>query len=285
MAIETIAIVGVGLIGGSFGLAMRRAGFPGEIVGVSSERTLRAAIERGAIDRAAALDEAVSGADLVYLSQPVSKIIEVLPEVRRLARPQALVTDAGSTKGTIVDRAAGLFEAGPYFVGGHPMAGKEGRGVERADAELFKGAAYVLTPCGAELPDAPAVREFQRWLEALGARVAVLSAETHDRAVAWSSHLPQLVSTALAGAVAEGLDEDDESLAAAGPALRDMTRLAESPYAIWKDILADNHSNVEQALGSYIEHLERLRRQLRSPELRRSFEAARKLRARLGKNP
>ena len=93
------------------------------------------------------------------------------------------------------------------------------------------------------------------------ARVAVLPAETHDRAVAWTSHLPQLVATALAGAVSEGL-EDDESLAAAGPALRDMTRLAESPYAIWKDILADNHSNVEQALGSYIEHLEQLRQQL-----------------------
>ena len=287
MAIETVTIVGVGLIGGSFGLALRAAGFKGRILGVSSPRTIAAALGKGAIERGAPLEEALPESDLIYLAQPISRILELLPEVRKLAPPRALVTDAGSTKGEIVDNAAALFGDGPWFVGGHPMAGNEQRGVERADANLFRDATYVLTPSvltasDSRLPDEPVVKEFAAWIEKIGAKPVVLPAHVHDRVVAWTSHLPQLLSTALASALVDELP-GDEHLEIAGPGLRDMTRLAESPYEIWKDILATNTSNVEQALTAYIDKLERFREKLNRDGLAKEFEAARKARQRLAR--
>ncbi len=287
MAIETVTIVGVGLIGGSFGLALRTAGFKGRILGVSSPRTIEAALGKGAIERGAPLEEALPESDLIYLAQPISRILELLPEVRKLAPPRALVTDAGSTKGEIVEKAAALFADGPWFVGGHPMAGKEQRGVERADADLFRDATYVLTPSvltasDSRLPDEPVVKEFAAWIEKIGAKPVVLPAHVHDRVVAWTSHLPQLLSTALASAMVDQLP-GDEHLEIAGPGLRDMTRLAESPYEIWKDILATNTSNVEQALTAYIDKLERFREKLNRDGLAKEFEAARKARQRLAR--
>ena len=287
MAIETVTIVGVGLIGGSFGLALRAAGFKGRILGVSSPRTIAAALGKGAIERGAPLEEALPESDLIYLAQPISRILELLPEVRKLAPPRALVTDAGSTKGEIVDNAAALFGDGPWFVGGHPMAGNEQRGVERADANLFRDATYVLTPSvltasDSRLPDEPVVKEFAAWIEKIGAKPVVLPAHVHDRVVAWTSHLPQLLSTALASALVDELP-GDEHLEIAGPGLRDMTRLAESPHEIWKDILATNTSNVEQALTAYIDKLERFREKLNRDGLAKEFEAARKARQRLAR--
>ena len=287
MAIETVTIVGVGLIGGSFGLALRTAGFKGRILGVSSPRTIEAALGKGAIERGAPLEEALPESDLIYLAQPISRILELLPEVRKLAPPRALVTDAGSTKGEIVEKAAALFADGPWFVGGHPMAGKEQRGVERADADLFRDATYVLTPSvltasDSRLPDEPVVKEFAAWIEKIGAKPVVLPAHVHDRVVAWTSHLPQLLSTALASAMVDQLP-GDEHLEIAGPGLRDMTRLAESPYEIWKDILATNTSNVEQALTAYIDKLERFREKLNRDGLAKEFEAARKARQRIAR--
>ncbi len=287
MAIETVTIVGVGLIGGSFGLALRAAGFKGRILGVSSPRTIGAALGKGAIERGAPLEEALPESDLIYLAQPISRILELLPEVRKLAPSHALVTDAGSTKGEIVDNAAALFGDGPWFVGGHPMAGKEQRGVERADADLFRDATYVLTPSvltasDSRLPDEPVVKEFAAWIEKIGAKPVVLPAHVHDRVVAWTSHLPQLLSTALASAMVDELP-GDEHLEIVGPGLRDMTRLAESPYEIWKDILATNTSNVEQALTAYIDKLERFREKLNRDGLAKEFEAAQKARQRLAR--
>ncbi|HSV13378.1 MAG TPA: prephenate dehydrogenase/arogenate dehydrogenase family protein, partial [Tepidisphaeraceae bacterium] len=134
---NTVAIAGVGLIGGSFALALRKAGFQGTIIGVSSPATVQKALSLGVIDEAMPLAEAVSAADLVYLAQPISQILETLD----VLDTDALVTDAGSTKAVICDRARRL----KRFVGGHPMAGKESRGVEHADADLFRGRPYVLT--------------------------------------------------------------------------------------------------------------------------------------------
>ncbi len=287
MAIETVTIVGVGLIGGSFGLALRAAGFKGRILGVSSPRTIGAALGKGAIERGAPLEEALPESDLIYLAQPISRILELLPEVRKLAPPRALVTDAGSTKGEIVEKATALFSDGPWFVGGHPMAGKEQRGVERADADLFRDATYVLTPSvltasDSRLPDEPVVKEFAAWIEKIGAKPVVLPAHVHDHVVAWTSHLPQLLSTALASAMVDELP-GDEHLEIVGPGLRDMTRLAESPYEIWKDILATNTSNVEQALTAYIDKLERFREKLNRDGLAKEFEAAQKARQRLAR--
>ena len=280
MAIETVSIVGVGLIGGSFGLALRAAGFAGRIVGVSSPGTIEAALERGAIDEGRPLEEAIPEADLVYLSQPIARILEVLPEVSRLARAGALVTDAGSTKREIIERARGCFGAGAVFVGGHPMAGKEQRGVERAEADLFEGTAYVLSPVGPKLPSGPVVDEFVSWIGKIGARVVVLAAAEHDKVVSWTSHLPQLLSTALAASVGAQVSAGD-LLRVAGPGLRDMTRLAESPYEMWKDVLATNTGEIERALERYIEELERLRSGLSGDKAGAEFEAAREFRRKL----
>jgi len=277
MPIQTVAIVGVGLIGGSFALALRASGFSGRILGVSSPRTLDAALKRDVIDEGLPITEAVPQADLVYLSQSISRILDILPRIRELAKPSALVTDAGSTKAQIVEEAARHFNEKPWFLGGHPMAGKEKRGVELADADLFQGATYLLTPAGGKLPEAAIIGEFVRCLEAIGSRVSVMTPGHHDRTVAWTSHLPQLISTALAASIADNLDRQDSS-SVAGPALRDMTRLGESSFEIWRDILETNRTNVGQVLDVYIQRLQQIRRDAGGALTEDEFEKAKMFR-------
>ncbi|MBI3694726.1 MAG: prephenate dehydrogenase/arogenate dehydrogenase family protein [Acidobacteria bacterium] len=268
----TVAIVGVGLIGGSFALALHRHGFSGRILGVSSARTLATALGRKVIDEGLSLDQAIPQADLVYLAHPVSRILDVLPKVARLARPTALITDAGSTKAAIVARARELFPAdGPIFLGGHPMAGKAERGVEVAEAELFQDTTYVLTPTGGVLPESEPVQEFCVWIDKIGARRLVMSPDQHDVIVALTSHLPQLASTALAAVLFERLPSPD-AWKAAGGGLRDSTRLARSAYELWRDICLTNSENIDRALSFYIQKLEHLRENLRQPALKEEFE-------------
>jgi prephenate dehydrogenase len=272
---QTVAVVGVGLIGGSFGLALKAHGFNGEIIGVSSPASIDAAMQVCAIDRGAPLAEAVKHADLVYLAQPIARILSTLHQLNPLVKPGALVTDAGSTKHLIVETARKHLDR-CAFVGGHPMAGKESRGVANADAELFRNAQYCLTPADPSGLETPAAREFRDWIGRFGAHEVVIGAEEHDRMVAVSSHLPQLASTALASLLA-----DDEELLA-GPGLVGATRLALSSYDIWRDILMTNSGAISEALTAYIQKLEYLRESLRSrameEEFLRASETARKLR-------
>lgn len=258
-----IAIAGVGLIGGSFALAVRKAGYAGKIVGVSSPAAIQAAIARGAIDEGMPLAEAAARADLIYLAQPIERILATIGEIDQYVRPGTLITDAGSTKRAIVERAYQKIQRG-RFVGGHPMAGKEARGVEAADADLFRGRPYVLTSVDVEL---------EAWIAKIGARLVRMDADAHDRCAAVVSHLPQLLSTALAPML-------EDSAAMAGPAAVDMTRLALSSYDIWRDILATNPTEIDAALAGYIERLQELRASL--PDLQDEFEraaqAARRLR-------
>lgn len=249
---NTVAIVGVGLIGGSFALAIRKAGFKGKIVGVSSASTVGKALAAGVIDEAATLADAAASADLIYLSQPISQILATLG----VLDTNALVTDAGSTKAAICAQGRKLKTG--RFVGGHPMAGKESRGVEHADADLFRGRPYVLTAREPELIE---------WIERIGARLVILDPSDHDRQVAFVSHLPQLLSTALAS-VLSGRDQ------IAGPAAADLTRLAVSPYDIWRDIFATNAEPIDAALSAFIARLEELRRDLRGPVMERVFSEA-----------
>jgi len=275
---QTVAIVGVGLIGGSFGLALRQAGFAGTILGVSSPESLRAALERGAItDAAVSLAEAAGRADLIYLSQPIGRILDTLRHIDALVRPGALVTDAGSTKSAIVAAARQHVVRGA-FLGGHPIAGKERRGVTEADGDLFRGRAYALTPDEPGTIATPAAADFVEWVRRIGATPVILRAEEHDRIVAYTSHLPQLVSTALAATVAE---QAGHRLAVAGPGLADTTRLALSPFEVWRDILATNSLPIEQALTAYIDKLEHLRDNLRTREIESEFEIAAALAATL----
>ncbi len=271
---ETIAIVGVGLIGGSFGLALKKAGFAGRVVGVSSAPALKAALERGAIDEGAVLEQAVPRADLVYLAQPIGRILDTLRHLDPLVRPEALVTDAGSTKQEIVVTAGEKLRR-CQFLGGHPMAGKETRGAAEAEADLFVGRTYVLTPEEPEELETPAARELVEWIGRIGARLTVLDAAGHDRIVAMTSHLPQLASTALAATVGERLVGDQ--IEVAGPGLADTTRLAMSSYELWRDILATNTAPIEQALTAYINRLENVRDNLRTRQLQAEFEAGARL--------
>jgi prephenate dehydrogenase len=264
---HTVAIVGVGLIGGSFGLALKEHGFAGQRIGVSSPGTIDAALRAGAIDRGATLAEAVHDADLVYLAQPIGRILSVLRELDPMVRPDALVTDAGSTKHLIVETARRHLRR-CAFLGGHPMAGKESRGVANAGADLFRNAQYCLTPADPADLETPAARAFRDWIRRSGAREVVVGAEEHDRMVALSSHLPQLASTALASLLA-----DDEELLA-GPGLVGATRLAMSSYDIWRDILMTNSGAISEALTAYIQKLEYLRENLRSRALEEEFQRA-----------
>jgi prephenate dehydrogenase len=262
---KSAGIIGVGLIGGSFGLALRKAGFEGGILGVSSARSIEQAVARGAIDKGATLEEAAGVCDLLFLSQPISGILETLRKLDPLVREDALVTDAGSTKQAIVDEAKRSLRR-CAFLGGHPMAGRELRGVAAADADLFRGRPWVLT---SDL-DHP----FRKWVGAFGAREIVMDPARHDRLVAWSSHLPQLASTALASVIGE---RAPEAAAVAGPGLLDATRLAMSSFDLWRDILATNSGEVSAALDAYIEKLTALRRDFEG-EFRKGSEFARSLR-------
>ncbi len=261
-----VAVVGVGLIGGSFALALKAAGFTGEILGVSSPASIEAALARGAIDRGAVLEEAAQTADLIYLAQPIGRIIDSLRQLDASVRPETLVTDAGSTKHVILT-AARRHLTRCAFVGGHPMAGKESRGVENAEPGLFRGRPYCLTPSAPEELETPAVVEFRGWIQRIGAREVVLGAEEHDRMVAWSSHLPQLAATALASTLAE-----QETLT--GPGLVGATRLALSTYDIWRDILATNADGIAEALTKYIQQLEHIRENLQTRVIEEEFRKA-----------
>ncbi|MBA3975265.1 MAG: prephenate dehydrogenase/arogenate dehydrogenase family protein [Candidatus Solibacter sp.] len=274
---QTVAIVGTGLIGSSFGLALRRAGFSGRILGVSSERSLQAAIECRAIDEGATLESAASSSDLVYLSQTISAIIDTLPRLAHCLKPGALVTDAGSTKRTILQAAAPLGDA---FLGGHPMAGKASRGASGAEAALFDGRPYILTPSSPDQMNLPHVRSFCDWIQRAGARLVVLTAAEHDRLVASASHLPQLLSTTLASTLEHSADPA-AAASVSGPGLRDMTRLALSSHDIWKDILETNGDEIAAALAQIEDHLAVLRRDLSGPAAESSFAAGRDFSLRL----
>ncbi len=275
---NNVAIVGTGLIGASFGLALRKAGFDGAIVGVSSEQAIADAVATGAIDRGAALGEAVGAAGLVFLSQPIGRILDTIRHLDPLVRPGALVTDAGSTKCEIVDTARQHLTR-CQFLGGHPMAGKEKRGAAAADGALFAGRTWVLTPDEPAELATDAARGFRGWLDRIGARVAVLDADEHDRVVAFTSHVPQLASTALAAAIADRLDA--ERLMVAGTGLEDMTRLALSSYDLWRDIVATNAEHIERTLSIYIQKLEHMRENLRTRQLQEEFDRGAALAGRL----
>ena|SRR5579884_551595 len=263
---ETVAIFGVGLIGGSFALALKKAGFRGRIVGVSSPATIEAAVRVGAIDESLPADAAARSADLIYLAQPIGRILDTIGEINAWVRPDALITDAGSTKSAIVARAQNALTR-CRFLGGHPLAGKESRGVESACADLFRGRMYVLTPLHKADLDTAAAAAFIDWLKRFGATPYITTAEDHDEVVARSSHLPQLASTALALTVGGAPP-------ILGPALIDSTRLALSPFDIWRDIFDTNRDRIDRELAHYIEQLQRLRHNLTSPEMRHLFEEA-----------
>ncbi len=267
---RTISIVGVGLIGASFALAVRKAGFGGAILGVSSSNSIESGIRTGAIDRGVSLEDAGATSDLIYLAQPIEVLLTTLERLGPLLKRDCLVTDAGSTKTEIVARAHRHLPPN-LFLGGHPMAGKEQRGAEAADPDLFRGRPYILT--GARELTNVNVAAFREYLTAMGARIVEMTPEEHDRTVALTSHLPQLLSTALAATLAQ--DGSPELTSVFGPGLLDMTRLALSAPEIWLSVLRTNGAAIEQALSQFEGMLRSLRKDLDTPAVADVFEKGR----------
>ena len=277
-----VSIIGLGLMGGSWGLALKKRGFAGVVAGSDRANVLETALAARAIDEGAEDPAAaVRGADLVVLAAPVGAILDLLSRLKPALSPGALVTDVGSTKRLICQRAREVFGDEPLFLGGHPLAGKELSGFENADAALFEGARYALTPLTPDHLADDRIKAFSALLESLGARPFLSDASAHDRAVAYLSHLPQLLSTGLSSLVAEQSADDFLPLELAASGFRDVTRLAESPYAVWRDICLTNIENIQSALELLIEKLEAVKLHLSDRELEREFKQAAKLRERL----
>ena len=278
-----VAIVGLGLLGGSLGLALKKAGFTGRIVGYARrDETRQQALRAGAVDEGFAnVNEAVHGADLVILATPVAVILDHLPRLQPHLSPQALITDVGSTKRRICALAAEFYTQRPLFLGGHPMAGKERSGLENADAQLFENARYVLTPIKPEDLNDARVQAFRALVTTIGARPLTTDPASHDLAVAYLSHLPQLLSSGLASLIDEKHAADELILEVAASGFRDVTRLADSPYSVWRDICLTNTENIQMALDALIQKLESIKVHLGDRELEREFLAAHQLRDKL----
>ena len=257
-----VTVVGCGLIGSSFALALKRRELCARILGWdSSSAALQEAIASGVIED---VDYCFSSSspfesDLIYLAMPVLQIIKFLSEKAAQISNGTIVTDAGSTKSAICRSAREYLSGECDFLGGHPIAGSHLSGSRHATAELFEGASYVLINDGASSP--PAFERVRETIEALGARVVIMSPAEHDRVLALVSHLPQLISNVLARTVAD--QQDGNRLAAvAGAGFKDMTRLSESSWTIWRDVLATNPAQIAAALDLFIERFSAVRDEL-----------------------
>jgi prephenate dehydrogenase len=310
--INRVSILGAGLIGGSFALALRKYTEGIHITAWDRPDPVTRAKELGAADEifSGELKPAIHSADLIYVALPISTTLDVLPEIARHSPQHALVTDACSTKVRIVQAAVELFSGSGerLFLGGHPMAGKESSGIANADANLFRNTTYALisessssvgdevanseggppesgpvpssrahrTPMGALKKD-PRVAAFLKIIGKIGARPLWLGAQQHDYAVGLASHLPQLAAVALASFLYDHLDENGLPIALAGPGLRDSLRLAGSPYSTWRDIVLTNREVLSAGLDLFARRLDELRDKLASRELEADFDAANEL--------
>lgn len=250
-----IAVVGAGLIGGSLGLAIRQASGEYHIVGIGrNQDSLDRAIKRGAIDSASLSLEDAADAAFVFVATPVSLIVPVVRELADCLRPDAIVTDVGSTKARIVDEIESFIPANIHFIGGHPMTGSERHGVEAASASLFKNSHYILTPTPSTNMDA--FGKLHTLLTSLGANVLAIEPSKHDRLVATVSHLPHLVAASLVRLANNQASEEENLLLLAAGGFRDTTRIAAADADIWVDICMDNREAILDILGRYKAELE-----------------------------
>jgi prephenate dehydrogenase len=285
--ITRATILGTGLIGGSFALALRKYATDLHISGWDRPEILQQARSLSLLDESFTGDlaAALRAADLIYIALPIGVTLDLLPEIARLAPKHALVTDACSTKLRIAQSAAENFSppATALFLGGHPMAGREVAGIAQADADLFRNAPYALiadSSIPAESSPSvhdPRVSAFLKLLEKIGARPLWLGAQQHDYAVGMVSHLPQLAAVALGSFLYDHLDENGLPITVAGPGLRDSLRLAGSPYSTWRDIVLTNREVLSAALDLFARRLDDLRERLSSRELEADFDAANEL--------
>jgi prephenate dehydrogenase len=255
-----LAVIGLGLLGGSVALAARRGGLAGRIVAAGRRRApLEQALADGVVDEIADIAAAVRGADLVVLGTPVGSMARVLEQAAPHLSPGTLVTDVGSVKAVLADRLAGVVPAGVHYVGAHPMAGSHLRGVEHARSDLFDGACCVVTPMDSS--DRQAVLRIVAFWRGLGARVTERDPVQHDVEVAWVSHAPHALAFAFAHAMAHAPESAGEL---AGSGFRDFTRIAQSDPAMWAEILHENRKALAGPLQTFARSLEELSAALES---------------------
>jgi len=278
---KSVAIYSVGLIGGSIGAGLKKSGYGGKIVGLSSDAGLKTALELGLIDEGhpySDLQKVVRDTDLLILCSPIFAIVKTIEELGGMELPPGLtVTDIGSTKKFIMDAARKNLPPGVTFIGGHPMAGSERSGPAASDPYLFQNSIYVLTPAKSE--DTHAAEELAGFLQQfLGCRAALLEPSTHDTIAAAVSHLPHILASALVLNASDQEARVPGTLTLAAGGFKDMTRIASARYDIWHDILSTNKDAIIPLIDSYIKILSGMKTALANDTLKESFESARKVR-------
>jgi prephenate dehydrogenase len=257
---ERLAIVGLGLLGGSVALAARRAALAGRVVAAGRRRApLERALAAGVVDEIADLAGAVKGADLIVLATPIGTMVPLMEQAAPHLAEGALITDVGSVKEPLADRLPGVMPPGVHYIGAHPMAGSHERGVDHAREDLFDGACCVITPLASA--DRDAVESVRHFWTALGARVVERDPARHDAEVAWVSHAPHLLAFAFAHALGEAPGGAAEL---AGTGLRDFTRIARSDSELWSEILDVNRKSLAGPLQAFRRSLDQLARAVES---------------------
>ena len=283
--IERIAILGTGLLGTSAGLALRAAGYSGTITGWNRGADgAQTALAAKAIDSIVADPlQAARESDVTVLAVPIYATLDLMEQLGPVLGCDHLVTDVGSTKRKICEAAARLFNTRDRaaFLPGHPMAGKERGGAALGDADLFRGAVWLFTDDPAaerSAHSAALVKGWREWVGAMGSKTIDLDPVRHDELVAWVSHLPQFVATALSALLQEEVGDAPELKDVGGRGLREMTRLGASPFSMWRDIAYTNTEAVQAALLALEQRLTHLRENLHTPALRDEFERANRFR-------
>ncbi len=282
---KRVAIIGVGLIGGSLGLSLKRKGFKGTIIGVDRQNVLEIAQQRQIVDEAyppEKLAPAIAEADLIFLCTPIADILHTIQTIGKSVRPGTLITDVGSTKRRIVEAANLFLPSQCDFIGGHPMAGSESNGVEAADPFLFENTTYVLTPSKPINEDKR--KGFGELIEMTGAKVLLISPLLHDEIAAAVSHLPQMAAIALMSLAARRQKESSHFLKMAAGGFRDMTRIASSPFGIWEDILKTNSDMIETYIDAFIDELQALKKAVKNDDMAGLFDTSAKNRLSIPKD-
>ena len=278
---KKITIIGVGLIGGSLGLALKEKKPNFKIIGIDKQEIIEKDITRGAIDEGMVnLEEGIKEADVVILATPVKTILDLLPQINPFLKRGCLVTDTGSTKGQVVERANEVLSKDVFFIGGHPMAGSEKYGIEEADSHLFQDKTYILTP--SKKSNLIALKKIFLLINTIGAKRLILDPLEHDRVAGAISHLPQILAVSLTNTISMLAQEENNSnyFKAIGGGFRDMTRIALSPCKIWEDICDTNQENILKMIQEFRNYLEVIEDKLKNDpsSLKEEFQKASKLR-------
>ncbi|MEA1940433.1 MAG: prephenate dehydrogenase [Candidatus Caldatribacteriota bacterium] len=278
---KKITIIGVGLIGGSLGMAIKAGCMNSRIVGIDKSKTIEKAIASGAIDQGTDnLLEGIKNADLIIIATPIGTILKILSKIAPYLKKKCLVTDTGSTKTKIMEEANRILPSYVDFIGGHPMAGSEKFGIDAAKVDLFKNKPYILIP--RNKLNQKALEKMYGIVNMIGAYTLKLDAKEHDRITAAVSHLPQLIAISmvnLSGSLAEK-ENNENFFKASGSAFYDMTRIASSSFEIWKDIYTTNNEIIVEMIDKFKKHLDKIEDKLKNDpdNLKENFKQANKFR-------